>query len=149
MPNSYQFLKVFLRTKNQQLCCLAVMAHIALSKRRIVTTKIENQLVFWKIFSSNHNQVYKNLFRERQKSFRSLHKRVDSPLIYTVNQTFICLLFLYTFNLHNGSKFFSVSNDGVDWSSDFGPDSVTLTVKNLVRDKTIKVPEKSLWQPRA
>ena len=31
---------------------------------------------------------------------------------------------------------FSVSNDGVEWSLDFGPDSVTLTVKDLVQEMT-------------
>ena len=31
---------------------------------------------------------------------------------------------------------FSVSNDGIEWSLDFGPDSVTLTVKDLVHDLT-------------
>ena len=32
---------------------------------------------------------------------------------------------------------FSVSNDGIEWSLDFGPDSVTLTVKGLVQELTI------------
>ena len=31
---------------------------------------------------------------------------------------------------------FSVSNDSIEWSLDFGPDSVTLTVQNLVEKKT-------------
>ena len=32
---------------------------------------------------------------------------------------------------------FSVSNDSFEWSVDFGPDSVTLTVKTLVQEMTI------------
>ena len=32
---------------------------------------------------------------------------------------------------------FSVSKDGFEWSLDFGPDSVTLTVKDLVQEMTI------------
>ena len=32
---------------------------------------------------------------------------------------------------------FSVSNDSIDWSLDSGPDSATLTVKNLVQEMTI------------
>ena len=32
---------------------------------------------------------------------------------------------------------FSASNDGIEWSLDFGPDSVTLTVENLVQEMTI------------
>ena len=32
---------------------------------------------------------------------------------------------------------FSVSNDGIEWSLDFGPDSVTVTVKDLVQEMTL------------
>ena len=32
---------------------------------------------------------------------------------------------------------FSVSNDVIEWSLDFGPDSVTLTKKDLVQEMTI------------
>ena len=35
-----------LRTKNRQLCCLAVTVHIVLQERRVVTTKKENPLHF-------------------------------------------------------------------------------------------------------
>ena len=31
---------------------------------------------------------------------------------------------------------FSVSKDGIEWSLDFGPDSATLTVKDLVHEMT-------------
>ena len=36
---------------------------------------------------------------------------------------------------------FSVSNDGIEWSLDFGPDSVTLTVKDLGQETTISSQE--------
>ena len=36
---------------------------------------------------------------------------------------------------------FSVSNDGIEWSLDFGPDSVTLTVKDLVQEIIISSQE--------
>ena len=36
---------------------------------------------------------------------------------------------------------FSVSNDGLEWSLGFGPDSVTLTVKDLVQEMTISSQE--------
>ena len=36
---------------------------------------------------------------------------------------------------------FSVSNDGIEWSLDFGPDSVTVTVKDLVREMKISSQE--------
>ena len=32
---------------------------------------------------------------------------------------------------------FSVSNDAIEWSLEFAPDSVTLTVKDLVQEMTI------------
>ena len=43
---------------------------------------------------------------------------------------------------------FSVSNDGIQWSLDFGPDSVTITVKDLVQNLTISSQEVPLaaWQ---
>ena len=37
--------------------------------------------------------------------------------------------------------FFSVSNDGIEWSLDFGPDSVTLSVKDLVHEMTLSSQE--------
>ena len=39
---------------------------------------------------------------------------------------------------------FSVSNDGIEWSLDFGPDSVTLTVKDVVHELTISSQENPL-----
>ena len=36
---------------------------------------------------------------------------------------------------------FSVSDDGIEWSLDFGPDSVTLTVKDLVHEMTTSFQE--------
>ena len=39
---------------------------------------------------------------------------------------------------------FSVSNEGIEWSLDFGPDSVTLTVKNFVQGMTISSQEIAL-----
>ena len=43
---------------------------------------------------------------------------------------------------------FLVSNDGFEWSLDFGRGSVTLTVKDLVQDKT-KSSQEFLRQLRA
>ena len=39
---------------------------------------------------------------------------------------------------------FSVSNDGIEWSLDFGADSLTLTVKDLVEEMTISSQESPL-----
>ena len=43
---------------------------------------------------------------------------------------------------------FSVSNDGIQWTPDFGPDSVTIAVNDLVQNITINSQEISLaaWQ---
>ena len=40
--------------------------------------------------------------------------------------------------------FFSVSNDGIEWSSDIEPDLVTLSVKDLVREEATNSQEKNL-----
>ena len=45
------FLIFLLRTKNRQLCCLALTVHIVLQKRRVATTKQKNFLLFWRNFS--------------------------------------------------------------------------------------------------
>ena len=121
-----------LRTKKGQLCCLVVKALIALRKKRVVTTKKENHLHFWRWFSNNHNQAHTNLNQRRQKSFRSWHSRVNSPMVDTVNQNFNFILIFYTFSLQWSKMILSVSNDGFEWSPNFGPDSVTLTVKVVV-----------------
>ena len=39
---------------------------------------------------------------------------------------------------------FSVSNDGIEWSLDFRPDSVTLTAKDFVQEMKIKSQENPL-----
>ena len=43
---------------------------------------------------------------------------------------------------------FSVSNEGIQWTLDFGPDSVTIAVNDLDRNKTISSQEVPLaaWQ---
>ena len=52
-----------------------------------------------------------------------------------------------TFNLQK-IMIFSVSNDGIQWTLDFGPDSVTIAVKDLDQNITISLQEKPLaaWQ---
>ena len=45
-------------------------------------------------------------------------------------------------------KIFSVSNDGIQWTLDFGPDSVTIAVIDLVQNTTVRSQEIPLaaWQ---
>ena len=40
---------------------------------------------------------------------------------------------------------FSVAVDGIEWSLDFGPDSVALTVDDLVQEKSM-MSQKFFWQ---
>ena len=53
-----------------------------------------------------------------------------------------------TFNLHKIIMIFSVSSDGIQWTLDFGPDSVTIAVNDLHQNITISSQEIPLaaWQ---
>ena len=53
-----------------------------------------------------------------------------------------------TFNLHKIIMIFSVSSDGIQWTLDFGPDSVTIAVNDLDQNTTISSQEIPLaaWQ---
>ena len=53
-----------------------------------------------------------------------------------------------TANLHKIIMIFSVSNDGIQWTFDFGPDSVTTSVNDLDQNVTISSQERPLaaWQ---
>ena len=69
---------------------------------------------------------------------------VDTPLVDTVIQNFIYIIILHTFSLHESIMVFSVSNDDFEWSLEFGLDSVTLTVEDLVNEMTISSKETPL-----
>ena len=56
-----------------------------------------------------------------------MFKSFYSISIYTQPLNFIQL----TVNSHKIIMIFSVSNDGIQWTLDFGPDSVTIAVNNL------------------
>ena len=63
-------------------------------------------------------------------------------MVDTVNQNLVYIVFLYTFSVHwSNNLTFLVSNDGIEWSFYFGPDSVTLTVKDLVQEMTLSSEE--------
>ena len=53
-----------------------------------------------------------------------------------------------TVNLHKIIMIFSVSNDGIQWTLDFGPDSITISVNDLDQSVTISSQEIPLaaWQ---
>ena len=54
----------------------------------------------------------------------------------------------YSVNLHKIIMIFSVSSDGIQWTLDFGPDSVTIAVNDLDQNITISSQEIPLeaWQ---
>ena len=58
-------------------------------------------------------------------------------MVDTINQKFTTVLTLYTFSLEKNNTIFSVSNDGIQWSFDFGSNSVTLTARDFVQEMTI------------
>ena len=130
-----------LRTKNCQLCYLVKMVHFVLQERWVATTKKKIHLDFWRNISANHNQEHPNLNEKRQKLFHLQHNRVDAPLVDTVNQNFIYSFIFYIFSLHKSNKIFSLTNDGFEWSLEFEPDSVTLTVKDHAQEMTISSQE--------
>ena len=77
----------FLRTKNWQLCCLAVMEHIVLQERRVAITK--NHLRFWINFSTNHNQAHPNLYHERTNRVQLWNKRIRFLLVDDLSNIFV------------------------------------------------------------
>ena len=91
--------------------------------------------------SANQIQAHPNLNQKKQNIFLLWYNHVDTPLVDTVNQNLIYIIIFYTFSQHSSNMIFSVSNDGIEWSLDFGPDSVTLTVKDLVQVMTISSQE--------
>ena len=114
------------RTKNQQLCCLAVMEHIVLQERRVVTTKKKNHLHLWRNFSANHNQAHPNLNQKRLHWVQIWNKRIRFLLVDDSNNIFIFEIILFKINLLSTSQIysltvnshkiimmFSVSSDGI------------------------------------
>ena len=94
--------------------------------------KREKNLLFGRSFSANQNQPHPNLSQKKTK-VRLWQKLVYFPLVDTVNHKTYSSLNLYTFSLQKSNTYFSVSNDVIELSLDFGPESVILTVKDLVQ----------------
>ena len=147
-----------LRTKNRQLCCLAVTVHIVLQERRVATTKKKNHLHFWRNFSANHNQAHPNLNQRRLKWVQLWNQRMRFQLADDLSDVFNFHIILINFNLQSTATqltfnlqkimIFSVSNDGIQWTLDFGPDSVTIAIIDFVQSITTSSQELPLaaWQ---
>ena len=149
------FLIFLLGIKNRQICCLVVMEHILLQKRVVATTK--NHLVFLKKFL-RQSQPSTSEREPKNNEGQIWNKRIRFLLADDLSNIFNFQIILFnftlqstatqlTFNLHK-IMIFSVSNDGIQWTLDFGPDSVTIAVNDLDQNITISSQEIPLvaWQ---
>ena len=83
--------------------------------------------------TTKHNRTW-----SKKSKNHSLYGKIVSTLHWLMQLTKNSFLFssLYTFSLQWSNMIFSVSIDGTEWSFDFGPDSFTQTVKDLVQGMT-------------
>ena len=95
-----------LKTKNQQLFCLAVKEHIALPERRIAITKKKNHLNFWRKFSANHNQAHPNSNHKRTNRVQIWNKRIHFLLVDDLSHILNFYIILFNFNLHSTSELY-------------------------------------------
>ena len=115
--------------------------------------------IFWWNCSANHNQAYTNLNQKMLKRVQRWNKLVRFLLADDLSDIFIFQIILFSFNLQSTAQIystnlhkiimiFSVSNDGIQWTPDFGPDSVTIAVNDLDQNVTISSQEIPLaaWQ---
>ena len=103
------------------------MLRIALLERRFVISKPINRRPCYKSFSSNHKQPNPKL--DQKKSFSLWHNPIEILLVASINQNIVFKIILYVFNQQFSGINFSVFNEGIHWSLDFGPDFVILTKK--------------------
>ena len=97
-----------LRTKHQQLFCLAVTVHIVLQEKRVATTKKKNHLHFWRNFSANHNKAHPNLNQKRLKWVQIWNKRIFFLFIFQTILFNFNLQLVYTQLTHNGHDLLSL-----------------------------------------
>ena len=126
-----------LRTKTD-IIVFGVDGTQCFAKKRIVIRKAKNNHHFEESFPPITNKHTRTWTKKRQKSFPLWRDRVDSTLVDTVNRKFTSIFNLNPSSLQWSNNIFSVSNNTNEWSLDFGPDSFTLTVKELVQ-KTTKI----------
>ena len=132
--------------------------HCFEKKRVVETTKKKNHLLFWRKFYANHNQAHPNVNQKRTNQVQTWNKRIRFLLADDLSNIFNFQLNLFNFTLQSTATqltfnlqkimIFSVSNDGIQWTLDFGPDSVTVAVIDLVQNITISSQEisRAAWQ---
>ena len=91
-----------LRTKNRQLCCLVVTAHIVLQEKRLAITR--SHLHFWRNFSANHNQAHPNLNQKKLERVQIWNKRIRFLLADDLSNIMIFQIFLLIFNLQSTAQ---------------------------------------------
>ena len=118
----------------------------------------ENHHRFWRKFSANYNQAHTILNQKSLKWVQIWNKRIRFLLADDLSEIFIFQIILFNFNLQSTAihltfnlqkiMIFSVSNDGIQWTLDFGPDSVGIAVNYLDQKLTIISQEIPLaaWQ---
>ena len=87
------------RTKNQQLCCLVVMVHIALQKKRVATMKKQIRLLFWRNISSNHSQANQDLNKKNKSHSKYVIFLSTRQWLIQLIKKCISILILYIFSL--------------------------------------------------
>ena len=95
------------RTKNLQLCCVAVMEHIVWQERLVVTTKKKCHPHFWRSFSANHNQAHPNLNQKRLNWVQIWKKRIRFLLAEDLSNFFSFQIILFNFTPQSTSQMYS------------------------------------------
>ena len=109
--------------------------YILLDQKGESWLRSRNSSPLLQMYLCNRNQLHPNLNRKREK-IRSSHNPIELTLVDTNNQTILSCLILYIFSLQFNSIIFSVSREDFQCFLNFGPDSVVLTVKLLVKKTT-------------
>ena len=134
------------------------MEHFVLQKRVVTTTKKKNHLLFGGIFSANPNQADPNVNQKKTNQVQIWKKRIRFLLADELSNTFKFQINLFNFTLQSTATqltfnlqkimIFSVSNAGIHWSLDFGPESVTIAVNDLDQNITVSSQEipRAAWQ---
>ena len=115
-----------LRTKNRQLCCLAVMVHIVLQERRVAITKKKTHLHFWRNFSA----ISSKKIRTRTKKKTKLSKygtNVSVSYWLMIWATYLCFKSLYSLSIYNQPLKFVQPTYRKSWS----PQSPTMESSGL------------------